>query len=198
MTLEEFISSYGLTTGLAIWIIIGLIRLATKHIPDAIAFFQEHVRDKREFSQEIEKTDRQFRYQSEAEQRRMEELQQLNAQGAKTFLEEQITQMTSEVFVDSREANEFVRREVQETLKVIINILTLIKDRQDRIPKSVAELLRPELEENSRLRTNIALIAELLQDYERGRRTQQPKKSNPRQRSNLDTRAGSSGDESDT
>lgn len=172
--ITKFTGAYGLTIGIIIWTIFGVLKIAEKVAPDVWTFYKKDAEGKREQEKKIKE-----------EELRQESLQLLIAQGSRTFTEEQLTMMTSETQTQLSEANEYIRRDMAEKLDAIIQQLIVIKDRIDRIPTIIGEKYKTEFEENQRLRANIRMIAYILEkefankyviiDDERSESSSQPK-----------------------
>lgn len=172
--ITQFVGEYGLTLGIILWTILGLIRVIERLGPDIWGYLKSDLSDRRENKQKLLQ-----------ETMKNESMQLLIAQGSRTFTEEQLTMMTSETQTQLSEANEFIRKDIAEKLDAIIQQLILLKDRVDRIPTVFGEKYREDFEENRRIRASIAMIAHVL-DKEFGRKSERIRRR--RTNKNVDTR----------
>lgn len=119
----DFIKDYGPWVGLVVMAAYIIIPKIAGILPEAWQWWTRHRDDLREGEQKLKETET-----------KTEQLERLAAMGSRTFVEDQLTILTSENQTQLNEANEFIRKIVAERLDNVVQVLLLLKDKIDRHP----------------------------------------------------------------
>lgn len=134
MDLKALLEGYGLSAGIAVWVLIGLAQLLKNSLPDMLGFFKKDYEDAREFKQK-----------RVTEDAKIKNLEYLSAMGSRTYTEEQLTMMTAEAQTQLSEANEYIRKGIGDKLDVALQKIDTLESRVDGLPEKVVDDLRADL-----------------------------------------------------
>lgn len=162
--LQKLLDEYGLSLGIAVWLVIGLVHLLKNQIPELVGFWKERFTDEQEF--------RQTEGSKDADIRRLE---YLSAMGSRNFTEEQLTQLTSETQTQLAEANEFIRKAVAGDLDLANQNIQVLKEMASKVPEETYDKLRDDLRniaenwklatiEYRHLQTKMTIIINILEE----------------------------------
>jgi hypothetical protein len=158
LDVKEFLEQYGLIAGIVVWIIV-------REGPNLINFIKDRFADHLEHAQAVQD--------KEIDTHRLDTL---IAMGSKTFTEEQLTLMTSETQTQLSEANEFIRKNINQKLDILIQKIDNLQGQVDKMPAEIMDDLRDDLRaiadnwksamiEYRHIQTKLTIMTTLFKDY---------------------------------
>ncbi len=118
-----FAGEYGITAAVLVWLLVGIGNLAGRVIPDLLQLY----RDFRTEQQQVELDKLDHSQKIELNKEEIVKLREMWAQQSKSFMEDQLTQMTAESQVQLSAANEFIYREVNRKLDLILMMVQTLR-----------------------------------------------------------------------